>query len=211
MLKLYSAQACPFAHRCRLALTLGNLDHERIEISLADMPEWYRQISPNQSVPLLEHNEHKIWESAIINEYLADAFPDRNLLPQDPLIRARFRLAINWVGNSLVPGFYQVLRNDQSDAVEKMHEFIADIPGWMSGDGPFWLGSQPSLADANIYPWFERWVVLEHYRNFKAKWPARVQDWLQALKTQPFIQQEAGDIQSYINSYSRYAVAAQTV
>ncbi len=105
MLKLYTAQVCPFAHRCRLALALGHLEHERVEIDLADMPDWYRHISPNQKVPLLEHNGHRIWESAIINEYLADVFSDRGLLPHDPLLRVKFRLAVDWAGNHLIPTF----------------------------------------------------------------------------------------------------------
>ena len=209
MLKLYTAQVCPFAHRCRLALALGHLEHERVEIDLADMPDWYRHISPNQKVPLLEHNGHRIWESAIINEYLADVFSDRGLLPHDPLLRVKFRLAVDWAGNNVIPTFYQILRNEQPDAADKMHKAIADMPVWMALDGPFWLGEEPSLADAAIYPWFERWLVLEHYRDFKADWPARVETWLQAMREHPVVQQEAGDTQRYITAYARYATPAK--
>ncbi|MFN8613264.1 MAG: glutathione S-transferase family protein [Vulcanimicrobiota bacterium] len=205
MLKLYTAQVCPFAHRCRLALSLGHLEHERVEIDLAEMPDWYRHISPNQKVPLLEHNGHRIWESAIINEYLADVFSDRGLLPDDPLLRAKFRLAVDWAGNQIIPTFYQVLRNEQAEAAEKMHKAIADMPQWMSLEGPYWLGETPSLADAAIYPWFERWPVLEHYGDFKAEWPPRVLAWLQAMQENPEVQLEASPAETYIAPYSRYA------
>ncbi|MBS2039545.1 glutathione S-transferase family protein [bacterium] len=205
MLKLYTAQVCPFAHRCRLALALGHLEHERVEIDLAEMPDWYRHISPNQKVPLLEHNGHRIWESAIINEYLADVFSDRGLLPQDALLRAKFRLAVDWAGQYIIPTFYQILRNEQADAPEKMHKAISEMPQWMSLEGPYWLGEEPSLADAAIYPWFERWVVLEHYREFKADWPARVQSWLDSMRGNPAVQAEASDPQKYIAPYARYA------
>ncbi|MBX3167112.1 MAG: glutathione S-transferase family protein [Candidatus Eremiobacteraeota bacterium] len=209
MLKLYTAQVCPFAHRCRLALRLGHLEHERVEIDLADMPDWYRHISPNQKVPLLEHNGHRIWESAIINEYLADVFSDRGLLPHDPLLRAKFRLAVDWAGNAVIPTFYQVLRNEQADAAERLHQAIADMPQWMSLEGPFWLGEQPSLADAAIYPWFERWIALEHYRDFRAEWPTRVESWLETMRAHPLVQAEAGDPQRYVSAYARYATPAK--
>lgn len=90
-----------------------------------------------------------------------------------------------------------------------MHKAIADMPVWMSLEGPFWLGEEPSLADAAIYPWFERWLVLEHYRDFKADWPSRVQAWLQAMREHPMVQQEAGDPQLYVTVYARYATPAK--
>lgn len=30
-------------------------------------------------------------------------------------------------------------------------------------EGPFILGKDLSLVDLLVYPWFERWVVIEHY------------------------------------------------
>lgn len=209
MLKLYTAQVCPFAHRCRLALTFGHLEHERVEIDLTEMPDWYRHISPNQKVPLLEHNGHRVWESAIINEYLADVFSDRGLLPHDPLLRVKFRLAVDWAGNQIIPTFYQVLRDEQTVAAERLHKAIAEMPQWLSLEGPFWLGDQPGLADAAIYPWFERWVALEHYRGLQAEWPPRVQAWLEAMKAHPLVQQEAGDPDHYVRAYARYATPAK--
>ncbi len=209
MLKLYTAQVCPFAHRCRLALSFGHLESERVEIDLAEIPDWYRRLSPNEKVPLLEHDGHRIWESAIINEYLSDVYSDRGLLPDDPLLRVKFRLAVDWAGNAVIPTFYQVLRNEQADAAERLHKAIADMPQWMSLEGPFWLGDQPSLADAAIYPWFERWNVLEHYRAFQAEWPARVQAWLDAMRQHELVIQEAGDPQRYVKAYARYTTPAK--
>jgi glutathione S-transferase len=30
-------------------------------------------------------------------------------------------------------------------------------------EGDYFLGSRIRLIDVLIYPWFERWVILEHY------------------------------------------------
>ncbi len=205
MLKLYTSQVCPFAHRCRLALSFAGLEHERVEIDLSAMPDWYRHISPNEKVPLLEHDGHMVWESAIINEYLADISPLSTLLPTDPLLRARSRLAIDWAGNHIVPTFYQVLRNQPEEAAPKLSTALQQAPQWMSTEGPFWLGDQPCLADAGIYPWFERWNVLRHYREFNAPLPGRLEAWLQAMQQHSAVQAEAGDPQAYIQGYARYA------
>lgn len=204
MLKLYTAEICPFAHRCRLALRLADLPHERGEIDLASMPDWYRQLSPTGNVPLLQHDDHILWESAIINEYLAEAFPHAPLQPAEAWKRARSRLAVDWAGNHLIPGFYQVLRN-QEQATEKLTQALLDGPRWMSEEGPFWLGQQPLLVDLAIYPWFERWPVLAHYRGWDQPFPPRVQQWLDAMRAHPVVQAEAGPVELFVRGYARYA------
>jgi glutathione S-transferase len=207
MLKLYTSQICPFAHRCRLALRLAGLEHERVEIDLKAMPDWYKHLSPNQKVPLLEHDAHKIWESLIINEYLADAF-SAPLQPTDSLLRAQSRLAIDWAGQHIVPGFYQVLRNQPDEAATKLTADLQAAPQWMSLEGPFWLGAEPCLADVAIYPWFERWNVLRHYRELDLTAPPRLAQWLEAMQNHAAVQAEAGDPQLYVQGYVRYTTPA---
>src|SRR3954470_20501566 len=81
MLQLYSFELCPFAHRARLALSEKAVSAESIEIELKNKPAIFVPISPYGRVPLLLHGEAKLWESAIINEFLDEAFPDPPLFP----------------------------------------------------------------------------------------------------------------------------------
>lgn len=205
MLKLYSNAICPFAHRCRLAVAIKELDHERVEVDLAEMPDWYRQLSPNQKVPLLEHNGDKVWESSIINEYLEDAFPDRPLLPRDPLGRARARLGIDFTGQNLVPAFYKVLQGSDENAQERIQMAIQKMAEWMDSNRPFWVGDTPGLADIAIYPWFERMMVLDHYRNYRPNYGKRVEQWLEAMSSHPAVLAEKGNPQAFVKAYARYA------
>jgi len=205
VLKLYSNTICPFAHRCRLAVALKGLDHERVEVDLAEMPDWYRKLSPNQKVPLLEHNGNKVWESSIINEYLEDAFPETPLLSGDPLLRARARLSIDFTGQNLVPNFYKVLQDSDPQALERIQKAIHDMAEWMDADGPFWLGGAPGLADIAIYPWFERMLVLDHYRNYQPNYGKRVEQWLEPMRTPPAVLAETGNPQAFVKAYARYA------
>lgn len=203
-LKLYTAQVCPFAHRCRLMLAWKGLAAERVEIDLAQMPEWYRALSPNQKVPLLEHAGEKVWESAIINEYLEEAFPDDSLL-KTPLQRARARLVIERVGGQFIPLFYKVLREPGAESREAMQQAVTDLAVDMADAGPFWLGPRASLADLAVYPWFERWGVLQHYRDLQVDWPERVQQWRQAMSQHTAVQAESREVDFYIPGYARYA------
>ena len=200
-LKLYTNQICPFAHRARLALTFKGVEHERIEVDLAEMPAWYKELSPNQAVPLLMHGDQKIWESAVINEYLEDRFPARRLTPEDPVKRAHMRIAVEVAGSKFIPLFYGVLRGQKSP--DELPAAFAALERSMSGEGPFWMGSEPTLADLDIYPWFERWDVLAHYRNVAAV-RGRLGGWLEAMRRLPEVQKEVGDGADYVRGYSRY-------
>ena len=44
--------------------------------------------SPAGKVPILKHGKAVIWESISICEYIADLFPEKNLLPKDKTKRA---------------------------------------------------------------------------------------------------------------------------
>ena len=67
-LTLFSAKACPFAHRTRLALGEKKLDFELVEIDLQNKPAWFTTVSVYGKVPALEHDGKRFVESAIVKE-----------------------------------------------------------------------------------------------------------------------------------------------
>ena len=75
-IQLYSAILCPFAHRVRLTLQAKGISFESIEIDPQNQPANFLKISPYGKVPVLKHGDNRIWESAIVNEYLEETFPD---------------------------------------------------------------------------------------------------------------------------------------
>src|SRR4051812_3460014 len=100
-IELYSAILCPFAHRTRLTLAEKGLEARLIEINLRNKPHWFAALSPHGKVPLLKVGADCIWESAVIDEYLDEAFPQPALLPRDPLTRARVRAWIRFADTRL--------------------------------------------------------------------------------------------------------------
>lgn len=214
-LKLFGANVCPFVHRVRLALAEKGLEHEYVAIDLRNKPDWYHDVLPSGKVPLLEHQGNRVWESAIVCEYLEEAFPQPALLPSDPGARAQARLWIDWASNSFVPAYYKLLKSQEPDEHPRLREELLGVLGKLDTEleGRAWLlGERLSLADLELYPWFERLPVLEHYRDFTV--PAELsnlQAWRHALASRPSVSRIAEEPTFYIEQYRGYAEAAAAV
>lgn len=204
-MQLYTAQVCPFAHRVRLVMAAKDITHQRVEIDLADMPAWFKKIAPTDSVPLLETQHGMIWESLIIMEYLEEQFPENPLYPQSNYLRARGRIVPATVGPNFVGAFYKLIRGEADAQSVQLAQVLQKLEDSMVGDGPFWLGDAPTLTDLALYPWFERWSVVEHYRSIALNPPEKLAHWLKAMAKLPYVRQEACPDQLYIDGYSRYA------
>jgi len=76
----------------QLALLEKSIPVKQIEIDLRNPPENFREISSYGEVPVLKHGDMRVWESAIINEYLDEVFPVPLLLPKEPIGRAQARI-----------------------------------------------------------------------------------------------------------------------
>src|ERR1700744_267709 len=92
-LKLISHKLCPYVQRAVIALAEKGVPFERIDIDLANKPDWFLKISPLGKTPVLVVGDHAIFESAVILEYLEEtqAHP---LHPSKALVRAEHR---SWI------------------------------------------------------------------------------------------------------------------
>jgi len=100
-IELFTAVLCPFALRVRLALAEKDVRVTEVEINPQDRPAWFVEMSPTGKVPVLRHAKKLMWDSAVICEYLEEAFPDSHLLPEDPYDRARARMWIKFADTRL--------------------------------------------------------------------------------------------------------------
>src|SRR6187200_948776 len=92
MMTLYSGITDPFSHRCRIVLYEKGMDFEIIDVDLMNKPEDLAVMNPYNRVPVLVERDLILYESNIINEYIDDRFPHPQLMPADPVMRARARL-----------------------------------------------------------------------------------------------------------------------
>jgi glutathione S-transferase len=212
--QIYSAVVCPYAHRSRLTLLEKGIEFDLIEIDLQNKPEGFTKISPYGKVPALKHGDERVWESAIINEYLDEVFPNPPLLPSNPIVKAQARIWIDFANTRFVPAFGKLLRNpdaqQQEEAAKELYNHLEFIEneglGKLSGEGPYWLGEFISLVDLTFYPWFERLPALEDIRNFHlpSKF-TRVQRWWDAVSQRDSVKAIANTKEFYLERYARFA------
>jgi glutathione S-transferase len=213
-IQIYSAAICPFAQRSRMVLLTKGIEFELTEIDLDNKPDWFSQISPYGKVPVVKHGENRIWESAVINEYLDEVFPEPPLMPESPGKRAIARIWIDFANTRFTTAFYKLLLSQQAEPQQewaaelKKHLLFLEHEGLrqFSKDGPFWFGDQVSLVDLSYYPWFERWGTIAHYRNLEI--PAeceRLHQWQAAMENLDAVTATAQSVESHIQNYARYA------
>ena len=92
MMVLYSGTTCPFSQRCRFVLFEKGMDFEIRDVDLFNKPEDINVMNPYGQVPILVERDLVLYESNIINEYIDERFPHPQLMPADPVMRARTRL-----------------------------------------------------------------------------------------------------------------------
>ncbi len=166
-LHLYSYQGCPFARRTRMTLFEKGLDFDLTEIDLKNRPANFAEISPYGKVPVLLHNGSRLYESAIINEYLNDVFPEPPLMPADPLQRAQARIWMDYCDSRFSAASWQFMQaGDDPDKLAAARKALQDCFLFIEregmralSDGPYWLGETVSLLDIQYMPFFQRYTT----------------------------------------------------
>jgi len=90
-MKLCGFRLSNYHNKVRLVLLEKGIEHEEdLNCFPSQKPE-FLQRSPMGKAPFLETPHGIICESAVICEYLEDAYPEKPLLPKDPFARAKVR------------------------------------------------------------------------------------------------------------------------
>ena len=165
-LKLVSHKLCPYVQRAVIALTEKGVAFERIDIDLANKPDWFLNISPLGKTPVLLVGDHAIFESAVILEYLeeTEASP---LHPSDPLRRAEHRAFIEFGSAVLndIAGLYSA--PDETTFKAKAAQLEARFARLeMRVIGPWFDGESFSLVDAVFGPVFRYFDVFDEIGDF---------------------------------------------
>lgn len=91
MLKLCGFRVSNYHNKVRLQLLEKGIAHEEDDKCTPNQKEEWLARSPMGKVPILETDAGRLCESAVICEYLEDAYPQKPLLPKDPFERAKAR------------------------------------------------------------------------------------------------------------------------
>jgi len=154
MMTLYSGTVDPFSQRCRIVLFEKGMDFQIIDVDVFNMPEDLAVINPYSKVPVLVERDLILYEANIINEYIDERFPHPQLMPPDPVMRARARLFLHRFENELYCHI---------DAIEHGNQKVADKARMTVRDNltqiapvftkqKYMLGDEFSMLDVAIAP-----------------------------------------------------------
>ena len=163
MMTLYSGTTCPFSHRCRIVLFEKGMDFQINDVDVHNKPEDLAVMNPYNEVPVLVERELILHESNIINEYIDERFPHPQLMPADPVMRARARLFLFRFEQELFVHVRQHETTQNGKAAERAREAIRDSLTQIApifAKQKFILGEDFSMIDVAIAPLMWR---LEHY------------------------------------------------
>lgn len=184
MITLYDADRCPYCARVRIVLAEKGLEYETVVIDLDDRPAWIYEKNPLGRVPVLEEDTLVLAESAVINEYLEDRYPEPVLWPADPADRALGRMLVFRFDELSRP--YYALRRGEEGAGEGFDAALAELDGVLESQA-FLSGREFGLADVAYVPWILR--ARDRMEVELTPFPA-LADWVTRLEQRPSIAAE---------------------
>jgi RNA polymerase-associated protein len=189
MMVLYSGTTCPFSQRCRFVLFEKGMDFEIRDVDLYNKPEDISIMNPYGQVPILVERDLILYESNIINEYIDERFPHPQLMPADPVMRARARLFLFNFERELFVHVQQLERRDHNKdsakAMERARQQIRDRLTQLTPifvKNKFMLGEEFSMLDVAIAPLLWR---LDHYAIEMPKTAAPLMKYAERIFSRP--------------------------
>src|SRR5258705_381188 len=185
-LKLISHKLCPYVQRAVIALSEKSVAFERVDIDLANKPDWFLAISPLGNTPVLQVGDVAIFESAVILEYLEETQP-KPLHPADALARAEHRGWIEFGSAVLsdIAGFYAA--PDAATFAAKtaqLEQRFARLETRVAAS-PWFDGDEFSLVDAVFGPVFRYFDTIADFGILAGK--PKLARWRQALAARPSV------------------------
>ncbi|HEX9327107.1 MAG TPA: glutathione S-transferase family protein [Reyranella sp.] len=189
MLKLYYAPgACSTASHLTLEESGAKYESQALAFAKSEQktPE-YLKINPRGRVPALVIDEGTIVENTAILDFIAAKYAPQ-LMPKDPVQRARAISLMAWFSNNVHPSFTHISRPERFATDTKVfdhlkevgrsnfHNCLKEIDG-IIGSKPWILGDQFSVVDCYalvFYGWGKRiGLPVEELKNYTA-WKDRM-------------------------------------
>lgn len=156
MIKVCGFRVSNYHNKVLIALLEKGIPYEEDCTVTPSQKEEYLALSPMGKVPYAEVDGARICESEVILEYLEEAYPQKPLLPKEPLARAKVRelvtvieLHMELVARRLYSGvfFGGTLSDGTKQSVEK--DLAKGVRGFkaLAKFDPFIAGKELTLAD----------------------------------------------------------------
>jgi glutathione S-transferase len=203
-LTLVSHHLCPYVQRAAIALAEKGASYERIDVDLANKPDWFKALSPLGKTPVLKVGDTAIFESAVILEYLEETQPNP-LHPGDPLRRAEHRSLIEF-GSAVLNDIWGFYSAPDAAAFDAKREQLAERFAWLERRlkaEPWFDGAAFSLVDAVFAPVFRYFDAFDRIGDFGIlDGLPRVARWRLSLGARPSVRAAvAGDFDDRLRGF----------
>jgi len=138
----------------------------------AQKEDYKKNINASGEVPSLATTDGNIVvESEIVAEFIDRTSKGKvKLLPPNPILAARVRLAMKRFNDVVGPGYGLLMNQDPAADAEKaktITDKLAKFAEAIDKEGSFCFGDKPTLADVHCGPFLYRFkLLLSHYRGF---------------------------------------------
>jgi len=140
--------------------------------------------NPYGKVPVIVDGDAVIYESAIINEYLEEKYPQVTLLPKDPAQRARVRIWIDFCNTRLQQAASDVShKREPEKARKKLDDYLLTLEQEMSHRE--FIAGDYSLGDITFIPFFLR---QQRYGITIGTNSPHLKAWMERLLARPAVQ-----------------------
>ena len=168
-LTFYYASGSAFAWKVWLALEHKAIPYD-LKVLSFDKGETkapsFRAINPRGKVPTIVDNGFALWESAVILEYLDEAYPERPLLPKEIRGRAMVRRISAEAENYLGPPIADLVRAtlfrkgpEDADVFADIHKRLdEELPRFDAMLLGEYFARDLSLADFTVYPHLDSFI-----------------------------------------------------
>jgi glutathione S-transferase len=190
VITLYDADRCPYCARVRIVLAEKGIEYETVAVDLDDRPAWIYEKNPLGRVPVLEEDTFLLAESAVIDEYLDERYPEPSLWPADPAERALGRMLVFRFDELSKP--YYALRRGDDGAAERLDAALGALAALLQRQ-QFLTGREFGLADVAYVPWILR--ARDRMDVDLERFPA-VSEWVGRLEQRPSIAAELDVVSS---------------
>jgi RNA polymerase-associated protein len=138
------------------------MDFEVIDVDFNNKSEDLNVLSPYADAPVLVERDLVLTDANIINEYIDERFPHPQLMPPDPVMRARARLFLRDFENQLFVHMKDLESGDKSkkdQARKTITETLIQVNPILNKQ-PYLLYEEYSMLDVAMAPLLWR---LDHY------------------------------------------------
>jgi len=141
MLELYQFELSQYSEKVRLILDYKGLEYKKIEVTPGVGQIELLQKSGSKQVPILKDGSTYIADSTEIAFYLDRKYPERPLIPEDPLAKGQCLLIEEWADESIGlkgrKAFIGALNQNQNfrtsvlpqETPDLLKNFVGAIPG----------------------------------------------------------------------------------